>query len=292
VLKLRRRHFLEYLYQSPFPSAFCLFLAFLSFVHSAAAACEPYRSDPAFLADLQKDDFIARVFPHAPPQSAELPQKLRALALTNSPDQIGELAQIEGMWRMVTGAPFPFPLTMSVPYDLVFTGGRYPMSDPIKIEFDADGDGKPELVHEFNNMGETVSYTYARQGNYEPLLRIYDRSGAIRTHKIHLRLLSPQAFDAHLQAVWNDLREALRRGDMTAALDCIHSQSRKRYKQTFEAIPDLSKKVDEILGPIRFVKNRKEDVIYEMLRKKPDGTYSYDIRMIADYDTVWRIRSF
>jgi len=58
------------------------------------------------------------------------------------------------------------------------------------------------------------------------------------------------------------------------------------------AIPDLAKKVDEILSAIRFVERRGGEAIYEMLRTKGRDTFSYEIRFAADFDAVWRIRSF
>ena len=165
-------------------------LTFCSAVDYAGAACQAYRSDPAFLADLEKGDFIARVFPSAPPQTPEQKQKLKAIARENSPGQIGELAQLEGFWRQSTGAPLPFPITMSAPFQLDIRVGSYPILDPVKVEFDADGDGKPELVQEVAKTGNSFSYTYKQEGNYEYVVRIHDRSGKIHTYKTRLHILS------------------------------------------------------------------------------------------------------
>ncbi|MGH7831120.1 MAG: hypothetical protein ACREP8_13200 [Candidatus Binatia bacterium] len=261
-------------------------------VHHAGAACQPYKPDPAFLADLQKDDFHARVFPTAPQQpSPGEKQKLRVIARERRPENTGDLAQMEGFWRVATGAPLPYPMTGRAPFHWKLDASSVPVPDPVKIEFDGNGDGKPDLVQEIGKRPKSALYIYD-DGDYEFVMRIHDRSGRIHTYKGRLRVLSPADFDAQLQTVWRDLKGALRRGDRNAALECIHTQSRNRYREIFVAIPDLSSKVDEILTTIHSVENRQGEAVYEMLRKEGSDTLFFEVRFVADLDAVWRIRSF
>jgi hypothetical protein len=258
----------------------------LNLTRTADPVCQPYRSDPAFLAEYQKEDFSKRFFPDAPAQTPG--QKLKS----KSPPNVAELAQLEGLWRQWTGAPSPYPVTMLVPFEMNIRAESYDTSDAVKIEFDANGDGSPELVLERGKSPDSLNYIYKEPGNYESTTRIHDRSGKVRTEKIRLRLLSPPALDAELQATWNQMRAALRRGDVTAALNCIHTQSQNKYKEAFALIPDLAKQSETIFGPIRLVEHRKSGSVYDSSRVEGDQTFSLEVRFGPDYDLVWRIRAF
>jgi hypothetical protein len=262
-------------------------------VQIADAACQVYRSDPAFLADLQTDDFFKRVFPYAGKTSdSEQREKIRLLGQQRPPDQIGQLAQMEGLWRQSLVTTIPFTFTVPVPYEVEIRASRYPVRDLIKAEFDAEGDGRPEWVQEGPSIGESKSYTYDREGEYQSTLRLYDSRGQVYVSGSRLRVVSQYRFDVELQEVWNDFKESLRRNDLAAALECIHTQSRARYKKTLEAIPGLAGKVDEILADINQAGPKAGVGVYEMLRVKDGVTYSYQVRFGADFDAVWRIRSF
>jgi hypothetical protein len=261
----------------------------------ADAACPPYRSDPAFLEDLQKDDFFDRVFPRATtPSALDQIQKFRVLAQQRSPDQVGDLAQLEGFWRLVLSKPLPFPITVPVPFTIEIRASRYPVSveDLVRLEFDADGDGKPERVLEGKTLREGSSYTYEKEGVYKNTLRVFDKQGQVYSYETRLRVLSQAALDAELQMVWDDFKESLRHDNIAAALECIHTQSRVRYKESLEGISDLGNKAGEILGSIQFVESQGGIATYQMLRAEEAGTFSYPIEFAADYDAVWRIRSF
>lgn len=265
---------------------------------NAIAACQAYRSDPTFLAELQNDDFFTKFFRGAPklPDSDQI-QSIRTLGQQRPPDRIHELAQLEGLWRMSSVTSIPFTITVPVPHTAEIRPGQYPIHDLIKVEFDADGDGRPEWVEEGDAIRRSRSYTYDKEGEYQNTLRLYDRSGQLYVSSSRLRVVSHASFDAELQAVWTDFKNALRSNNLAAALECMHTQSRARYKQSLEAIPGLAGKVDEIWGPIKLANPKPgisiyEMTIYEMLRVKNGVTLSYEVRFVADFDAVWRIRSF
>lgn len=268
------------------------------FMANTEAACQVYRSDPIFLAELQTDAFFKKVFAGAVnlPDHEQI-QKLRDLGHQQPPDRIGELAQLEGLWRIAGVTSIPFPITVPVPYAFDIRPSRYPISDLIKAEFDADGDGKPEWVKEAEALAYSYPYTYDKEGEYKNTLRLYDRSGGVYVSSSSIRVVSKARFDAELQTAWMDFKAALRRNDLAAALECIHTRSRVRYKQSLAAIPGLSGKVDEIFGPIQ-LSNPKPSMsiydmtIYEMLRVDDGVTLSYEVRFAADSDAVWRISSF
>jgi hypothetical protein len=241
---------------------------------------------------LQKDDFMQRAFPGALPQSPDQKQELNVLAHDKSPERIGDLAQLEGFWKLTRPVPLVLPTTGPAPLRVEIRAGSYPGIKPVKIEFDMDGDGRPEWVLEAQEMGIPRTYLYQKEGDYEASFRLHDRFGQIHTYTSRVRVLSQAGFDAEIQAIWSNFKEALRRGDLLAAVDCIHTQSRNRYMKIFGAIPDLPQKVDEILTAIRFVNHDRGEAAYEMQRPRDGTTASFDVRFGTDVDGFWRISSF
>jgi hypothetical protein len=258
----------------------------------AAATCQPYKSDPAFLADLQRDDFHARVFQTAAqPPAPEERQRLRTIARERRLDHLAELALFEGLWRFATGAPLPHPAVRRAPFEWRLEATPSPVADPVRIELDADGDGRTDLVWETGKRPKSASYIY-REGEYPFVVRIHDRSGKLHTQNGRLRIVSPAAFDERLKRTWTDLKDALRRGDYDAALECIHTRSRKRYSDIFAAIPDLPRKVDEALTEIREVAGSGAEGLFEMSRRRDNRTQSFQVRFEIDADAIWRLGSF
>lgn len=269
-----------------------LAVALLSQISPALAACQPYRPNPAFLKQLEEGKFTS-FLPGAQPLTPEQKEKLQSLARAQSPEQIGELAQLEGFWMLFSAASVPIPISGPAPLTVPIRYSGYPIPDPVKIEFDADGDGKPEWVQEGRDSGMPREYIYRQEGQYAASLRIYDSGGQVHTVRIPVKVMSPAQFDSDLQAVWNNLKEALRRGEIPAALECIHTGARARYNQAFRAITSLPQKVDEVLTTIRFVEHRRGEAEYEMLRTDSKrGTLSYLVRFNIDVDGIWRIRMF
>lgn len=259
----------------------------------AATACQPYAPDPSFLENLENIEELILELPGSQPLSPEQKARLKAVAQRKLPDQIGELARLEVFWRLSRAVPLPNPRTGPAPLTVEIVWPKYPIASPSKIEFDPDGDGKAEWVEERYEAVAPRQYIYQQEGKYEFTVRVHDNRGQVHLYSSSVVVFSPGAFDAELQARWSGLKEALRRGDTSAALECIHTHSRSRYKEVFSAIlSGLSQKVDQTLTTIRFVDHHRGLAIYEMLRSDGGVTSSFEIRFGIDVDGVWRITSF
>lgn len=265
-------------------------LALIVFVANAHGACPRYTPDPALMEKLQRSS----------PLRPEQKEQLETIARLKPPDRIGELALLEAFMKsldtpFITGGPItgPVPLTVEIRW------GRYPVPDPVKVEFDMDGDGIPEWTQPGYDPASGPrseayrdSYTYQKEGEYQFAVRIYDRAGHVTILRSLVRVLSLAAFDAELQTRWNDLKDALRRGDTSAALECIHTRSRARYHEGFSTLSNLPQKVDQILPAIQFVSYRRGAAIYEAVRTDAGATNSFDVRFAIDVDGAWRIEAF
>lgn len=266
---------------------------FLSSMSPARAACPPYTPDPSLLENIENMEQLAARLPGASPLTPEQKEQLEALAHEKSPDRVGKLAKLEAFWRFFRAAPLPNPSSGPVPLTVEIVWPSYPISSPAKIEFDVDGDGKPEWIEETYQPATPRQYVYRQQGTYEFTVRIHDRGGQVHVYRSFIRVFSPAAFDAELQARWSGLKEALRQGDIGAALECVHTHSRARYHEVFQALKDtFPRQVDEILATIRVVKHRRGEAVYESVPADKGLAKSFEVRFGIDVDGLWRISSF
>jgi len=178
----------------------------------------------------------------------------------------------------VTPALGPAPLTVSV------TWLWFPVEPPARIEYDVDGDNRAEWTD--NAYGGGRTHTYAQPGRYDFTVWIHEPGGRVRRLAAPVDVVSQADFDRELSARWNDLRDALRRGDATAALQCVHSGAQRRYQSAFTTLAG-SVDVDRMLPPIRFVRQHANAATYEMVR----DSRSFQVRFVIDSDGVWRLES-
>lgn len=243
-------------------------VALLSAPARATADCPPLTSGSSFF------EVLAR---HAPGPGP----------LTDA--QILELVQ-KGVLMPLQVVPVsgPAPLTVEIRWWV------YPVENPVRVEFDADGNGVPEWTQSGYEPGSKQrTYTYQREGQYLFTVRIHGRGGQMTVYTAPATVFTPAAFEAELQGRWSSMKAAFRRGDIPAALECIHSESRSRYRDAFTALGSrLVQDVDQIFTPLRFVKHGSGGATYEMLRTGAGITESFDVRFQADTDGIWRLRSF
>lgn len=108
-----------------------------------------------------------------------------------------------------------------------------------------------------------------------------------------VQVSDPAAMDAHLQDKWEGMKDALRRGDIPAALAFIHSESRDRYEVTFRRLtPAQLATIDQHLPTIHPVEIGPNGAEYELRRTRDGQTFSYAVWFQVDADGVWRIRMF
>ncbi len=170
------------------------------------------------------------------------------------------------------------------------------MQNPVEIEVDIDGDGKPEGVETKIEALLGREYTYQKEGEYQFTVRTYDNSGRATTYRTPVKVLSSKAFDAELQARWNQLKEALGHGDASEALECIHTHSRDKYKETFDAFGSRLSLLGADMPAIEPVDFANEYAKYRLRRQQQVGdqvmTITHYVYFSVDTDGIWRIESF
>jgi len=200
------------------------------------------------------------------------------------------------MWEAYTSGAIKwpplglFPLNGPAPLTVVGRWSWHPVEEPVAVEFDADGDGRPEISG--RDYGQ-LRHTYAVPGRFTATATVRDREGRVRTHATVVTVVPLADFDAGLQARWNTLKAALRAGNIDAAVECLHSRSRARYREIFTTLfASEPRKVDDTLTSIRFVEQNAGRAVYEMLRSDDGKRHSYQVLFQIDADDVWRLASF
>ena len=200
------------------------------------------------------------------------------------------------MWEAFTSGAIKlpplglFPLNGPAPLTVVSRWSWYPVAEPVGVEFDADGDGRPEISE--REYGP-LRYTYTMPGRFTATASVRDSQGRVRTQATVITVVSPADFDADLQARWNTLKAALRAGNIDAAVECMHSRSRVRYREAFTTVfAGDPRKVDDTLTSIRFVEQNSGRAVYEMLRWDDGKRRSLQVLFQIDVDDVWRLASF
>jgi hypothetical protein len=159
--------------------------------------------------------------------------------------------------------------------------------DPQAIELDVEDDGVPEIV---DTRDEMFGYTYARPDQYRTVLRVRDREGRVISYPSPVTVVTPAAFEVELQGRWSTFREAVRRGDLQAALECVHSVRRDRVQVAIRE--RLRGDVDRTLPPIRFAELHVADAVFVSVKPPPEGAMPLGVRFFMDVDGVWRLGAF
>jgi hypothetical protein len=114
----------------------------------------------------------------------------------------------------------------------------------------------------------------------------------VTTASAVVRVFDAAALDAHLRAKWTAMRDALRRGDITAGVSHIVQRRQADYETAFRLLSPSLPAIDSILTDLVPVKVRNASAIYEMRRLDDGIPTSFEIRFAIDGDGVWRLEAF
>lgn len=173
------------------------------------------------------------------------------------------------------------PLTVS----FSLSGGPAPM----KVDVDFDGDG----IADFS--GSTLdgrAFTYARPGLYVATAMVTDGGGHSTRGSAVVHVFDGATLDALLQAKWSGMKNALRTGDIQAALGFITPGARAGYEQALLTIAARLPAVDAILPDVAPVEMRKATATYDATRVDAGVPKLFEVRFVIDADGIWRLQSF
>jgi hypothetical protein len=177
------------------------------------------------------------------------------------------------------------------------TAGVSPLTVSWRIQ---NNTGRNLVQFEFDNTGsgtfgpatptfDGTTTTYTGQGLLLPVLRATDDQGIQYRATAVVNLGGVPS----LVAKWQGLKDALRRGDLPAALSGIHTESRARYDAIFRQLtPAQLANIDQYMTNIQPVEIGPHGAEYEMLRTRGAQVLSFPVWFQADEDGIWRLRMF
>jgi hypothetical protein len=139
--------------------------------------------------------------------------------------------------------------------------------------------GEPTVV----NVGNFGAFVPVDLGASAVSAILIDLAGNVAIDTIIVTRQQPTAPDFF--GLWDGLKDALRVGNVTAALEFIVERSRERYQGIFNALGTQVTEIDQILTDITVIAVRQNDAEFEMMR---DGR-SFFIHFTKDDDGIWRI---
>jgi len=196
--------------------------------------------------------------------------------------------------RRYLGSPLIVtPLSGPAPLEIEIRWFDYRYPDVARFDFDfGDGTVDASVSMEGEHYPQR-HHRFTSPGRYTVTVHLHPTTGG-RTTSLRepVHVWAPDAFERELQARWSTLKDALRRRDLTAALECFTVSSRAQYEAAFRVLfIDRATNVDDVMTSIRLVRYGRAHAIYEMARKDDSRTMSFGVRFAIDADGVWRLES-
>lgn len=102
---------------------------------------------------------------------------------------------------------------------------------------------------------------------------------------------TPQEIDVVVKSAWKKVKDALRKGDVEAALGGVAIGERAKYRPVFQALKDGKTDIDKVMTEIHKVEIRDDRAEYAMLRQENGKMMSFMVEFVRDADGIWRLRN-
>jgi hypothetical protein len=158
-----------------------------------------------------------------------------------------------------------------------------------QVTLDADGDGNIDFT---GSQLTEQPFTFAQPGVYVAAATATDVQGHQLATNAVIQVLDPTELDGILQARWMAMKDALRAGDIPAALQQIITRARPIYEEGFQIISAQLSIIDEILTPVSLVRVGNNEAVYKASRTDDGIPMSFEVRFAMDVDGFWRVGSF
>ena len=178
-----------------------------------------------------------------------------------------------------TNGPAPLTATFSLFGDV----------EVLQVTLDANGDGNVDFTGQHLTQ---QSFTFAQPGIYVATANATDLQGNQLAASALVQVLDQTELDGILQARWLAMKDALRSGDIPAALSQIVARARPSYEEGFQIISAQLPSIDEILTSVSLVRIGNNEAVYKASRNDDGIPMSFEVRFAMDVDGFWRVSSF
>ena len=158
-----------------------------------------------------------------------------------------------------------------------------------RFDIDYDNDGTIDMTTT-DVSSLSLQHTYATPGVY-PVTAWLTTATGVQQVSLNIVVNDKQQIDDQLQAVWNNLRNALISGNKPLAMKSITPGSSKKYSGLFDALMPYMTEVYNELSVIEPSEVDTDIASYATLRLEGGVIKTYMINFIRGSDGVWRIDS-
>ena len=160
---------------------------------------------------------------------------------------------------------------------------------PAGLALDFDGNGTTDFT---GPSLEGRTFTYAQPGLYFPRATVGDSKGQRLIVGAIVQAYDLTTLDSHLQTKWAAMKNALRRGDINAAVDSIVLTARDDYRDLFAGLTVPLSQIDLVLTGISAVSFDEGRAEYQMIRVDSGVRLSHFVLFAIDVDGIWRLKFF
>ncbi len=139
---------------------------------------------------------------------------------------------------------------------------------------------------------EGFAFTYDASGVYLPTVTVTSPAGVTYTATVLVQVFDRTAFGARLRGRWAAMKDALRRGNVTRALDAIATRARDDYRQLLSNLVVPLDQIDQVLTDITLVDLDEFQAECEMIRVDDGVPISHFVQFVRDVDGIWRVKFF
>ncbi|MFI5387056.1 MAG: PKD domain-containing protein, partial [Fimbriimonadales bacterium] len=155
-----------------------------------------------------------------------------------------------------------------------------------QVALDFDGNGSVDF------QGASLDgqgFTYAQPGLYVASVAVTDSQGTRTNAAAIIQVFDRAQLDALLQRKWADLKAALGRGDIPAAVSGIVVGQQDKYQRAFQDLAPILPSVGADLRGLTLISVVGGIVEYATTQDRDGGTFVHLVSFVQDTDGVWKI---
>ena len=146
---------------------------------------------------------------------------------------------------------------------------------------------------DFSGPGlEGQVFTYDRPGLYVARVIAIDAQGTRLSASAVVEVFDQTSLDHTLREKWTAMKDALRAGDVSKAVENVALSARDDYRDLLTALVPQLPQIDLILTDINAVSFDEDRTEYQMIRVDGGVGLSYFILFVRDADGLWRLKFF
>ncbi len=134
-------------------------------------------------------------------------------------------------------------------------------------------------------------FTYGQAGGFGAMIALTDDQAVTHRASVRVRVFGAGELNTLVQAKWGALKDALRAGNVSAALNHVAIRKRAAFEGYFNNLTVPLSSIDQVLTDLTFKEHRGANVEFEMIREQGGERRGYVVLFVLDEDGIWRLKA-